>query len=266
MLGKKPCPGVTHSHKTGSVNAARPDRAQPGRGHQAGLRTRARDPRRRVRGRRRDRGPVGGHRVGPAAPRRGAGRLAAAHRRPDGAFPDRAVLRRFRQRPGIPSAHARDFRRHFPRPGAGRRPAFPARPHQDRLLQRGGPRPLARADDQEPRRQDDPRHRAAAGRPPGRADHRDRARVPLRQRHDRGARLRRRQRRRRPDLAGRAAVLGSRAPHLRLPAGHRRERGREPPARTGARSTPCWPPAATSTGCCAAAGWPSSSPAGAPRC
>ena len=34
----------------------------------------------------------------------------------------------------------------------------------------------------------------------------------------------------------------------------------------GARSTPCWPPAATSTGCCAAAGSPSSSPAGAPPC
>ena len=112
VLGKKPCPG--------SVNAARPDRAQPGRGHQAGVRTRARDPRRRVRGRRRDRGPVGGHRVGPAAPRRGAGRLAAAHRRADGAFADRAVLRRFRQRPGIPPAHARDFRRHFPRPGTSR--------------------------------------------------------------------------------------------------------------------------------------------------
>jgi len=29
------------------------------------------------------RGSVGGHRVGPAAPRRGPGRLAAAYRRPD---------------------------------------------------------------------------------------------------------------------------------------------------------------------------------------
>src|ERR1700757_1272981 len=34
----------------------------------------------------------------------------------------------------------------------------------------------------------------------------------------------------------------------------------------GARSTRCWPPGATSSGCCAAAAWPSSSPAGAPRC
>jgi len=68
---------------------------------------------------------------------------------------------------------------------------------------------------------------------PGRPDHRDRARVPLRQRHDRGAGLRRRQRRRRPDLAGRAAVLDPRAAHLRLAAGHRRERGRGASARPG---------------------------------
>jgi flavin-dependent dehydrogenase len=37
-------------------------------------------------------------------------------------------------------------------------------------------------------------------------------------------------------------------------------------SRTGARSTPCSPLVERSTGCCAAAGWPSSSPAGAPRC
>ena len=33
-----------------------------------------------------------------------------------------------------------------------------------------------------------------------------------------------------------------------------------------ARSTPCSPREATNTGCSGAAGWPSSSPAGAPRC
>src|SRR5690349_11293044 len=48
--------------------------------------------------------------------------------------------------------------------GPVRRPAFPARPHHDRLLQRGGPRPLAGAGDQAPRRPDHPRHRAPAGR------------------------------------------------------------------------------------------------------
>ena len=107
----------TRRGSNGSVNAAPPRRAPPGRSHPAGLRARARDPRRRVRGRRRDRGPVGGHRVGPAAPQRGPGRLAAADRRADGAFPDRAVLRRIRQRPGISPAHVRYLRRHFPRPG-----------------------------------------------------------------------------------------------------------------------------------------------------
>jgi glycine/D-amino acid oxidase-like deaminating enzyme len=67
---------------------------------------------------------------------------------------------------------------------------------------------LARAHDQEPRRPDDPRHGPAPGGRRRRPRHRDRARVPLRQRHDRGGWLRRRQRRRRPDLAGRAAMLG----------------------------------------------------------
>src|SRR5690242_3998890 len=66
------------------------------------------------RGRRRYRGPVGGRGVGPAGPGRGPGGRAAADRRPDGPFPDRAVLRRLRQRPGLSSAHPRDFRRHLP--------------------------------------------------------------------------------------------------------------------------------------------------------
>ena len=47
------------------------------------------------------------------------------------------------------------------------------------------------------------------------------------------ARVRRRQRRRRADLAGRPAVPGPRAPHLRLPAGHRRARRRAPPPGPG---------------------------------
>ena len=77
---------------------------------------------------------------------------------------------------------------------------------------------------------DDPEHRPAAGADAGRPDRVGPAGIAVRQRLGRRLRFRRRQRRRGPGLGSGPAVLGSRAAHLRLAAGHRGERRRGPQA------------------------------------
>ncbi len=90
-------------------------------------------------------------RVGAARPLRGARRLAAADRRADGAFADRAVRRGLRQRPGYTQLTHGDLRRHLRRARARRRPVLLPRPHHDGVLQRGRARPVAGADRARPR-------------------------------------------------------------------------------------------------------------------
>ena len=85
---------------------------------------------------------------------------------------------------------------------------------------------------------DHPGHRPAAGGRARRPDRADLAGLALRQRLGHRGRLRRRQRRRGPDLGGRPSVLGPRAPDLRLTAGHRRGRGRAAQARPGRDGRP----------------------------
>ena len=183
-------------------------------------------------------------------------------RRPDGAFADRAVLRSLRQRPGyrqLTHGISDDISATWGQPATCiSSPATPRPSTTTRWPSAAGSSGRSGA-----RRHADPRHRAATGRPetggsprssspPATATSRIAAHGFV-------------------DASGDAALTWQAGLPCRVPErpiyGSQLvivENVDEATSPDAARSPRCWPPAATSTGCSAATGSPSSSPAGAP--
>lgn len=187
--------------------------------------------RRRVRPRRRDHRGVGRDRSREARQARRARRRAAGARRADGQLADRPVLRRFRQRAGVPPADARHCRRHLPRSGPHQRPPLHPPAHHHRQLRRGGARAVGGERGAGPRRPGDHQRLADVG-VARRADPLPAAGHPVRRGVGRRVRVRRRLRGRLPRVGGRTPLPPAGTRDLRVPAGPGGEPRRRPRART----------------------------------